>query len=304
MTSVVSNDDSLSAWLRLMQTSGVGDITARKLLMAFGLPEQIFAVSYSALLKVVPENIARSLTTDLTAEQARYIDEAIMWHHTPGNQIVTLGDASYPPRLLEIADPPCLLYVKGRIELLQQPAIAIVGSRQATSEGIQNATQFATTLSQSGLTIVSGLALGIDGAAHQGALHGVGSTIAVVGTGANLVYPAAHHALAHQIAEQGCIVTEYPLGTSAQAGNFPRRNRLISGLSQGVLVVEASVASGTLITARMAVEQGRDVFAIPGSIHSPLSKGCHRLIKQGAKLVESAQDIVEELRIPVATPVE
>lgn len=302
MTSVVSKDESLSAWLRLMQTPGVGDVTARKLLMAFGLPEQIFAVNYSALLKVVPDNIARALTAPLTQEQTSYIDEALSWHQMDGNHIITLADAAYPQRLLEITDPPCLLYAKGRIELLNHPAFAIVGSRHASSEGIQNATRFASALSQAGLTIISGLALGIDGAAHQGALTGVGSTIAVVGTGANLVYPAAHHALAHQIAEQGCIITEYPLGTNAQAGNFPRRNRLISGLSQGVLVVEASVSSGTLITARMALEQSRDVFAIPGSIHSPLSKGCHQLIKQGAKLVESAQDIIEELRIPVATP--
>lgn len=301
MTSEVNNE-SLSAWLRLMQTPGVGDVTARKLLMAFGLPEQIFAVNYNALLKVVPENIARALIAPLTQEQIAYIEEALSWHQMAGNHIITLADKAYPQRLLEISDPPCLLYAKGRVELLNQPAFAIVGSRHATSEGIQNATRFATSLSQAGLTIISGLALGIDGAAHQGALNGVGSTIAVVGTGANLVYPASHHALAHHIAEQGCIVTEYPLGTSAQAGNFPRRNRLISGLSQGVLVVEASLSSGTLITARMALEQSRDVFAIPGSIHSPLSKGCHQLIKQGAKLVESAQDIMEELRISVATP--
>lgn len=301
MVSVDGKDQSLFAWLRLMQTPGVGDITARKLLTSFGLPEHIFDVSYSALIKVVPDNVARALTVPLTAQQEQSLEEALLWHQTPGNHIMTLADAAYPQRLLEIADPPCLLYAKGHIELLQKPAFAIVGSRHATAEGLQNATQFAAVLSQAGLTIVSGLAQGIDGAAHLGALQGQGSTIAVMGTGANLVYPAVHHALAHQIAERGCLVTEYPLGVSAQAGNFPRRNRLISGLSQGVLVAEAAVASGTLITARMALEQSRDVFAIPGSIHSPLSKGCHRLIKQGAKLVESAQDILEELHIPVAT---
>lgn len=301
MVTLAGNDTTLFAWLRLMQTPGIGDVTARKLLAAFGLPEQIFEVSYSTLLKIVPEPIARALTTSLTSAEEQAIESALAWHQLPGNQIVTLADQDYPQRLLEIADPPCVLYVKGQIHLLQQPAIAIVGSRHATSEGIQNAMRFATTLSQAGLTVVSGLAQGIDGAAHEGALQGQGSTIAVMGTGANLVYPAAHHALAHRIAEKGCLVTEYPLGTNAQAGHFPKRNRLISGLSQGVLVVEAAVASGTLITARMALEQSRDVFAIPGSIHSPLSKGCHQLIKQGAKLVESARDILEELRLPIAS---
>jgi DNA processing protein len=193
-----------------------------------------------------------------------------------------------------------MLYAKGRIELLSNPSLAIVGSRNATAQGIANAEKFAETMSEAGLTIVSGMALGIDTAAHQGSLKcsdrpNTGSTIAVIGTGADIVYPARNRMLAHQIATAGCIVSEYSLGMPAIAANFPRRNRIISGLARGVLVVEAAAQSGSLITARMALEQGRDVFAIPGSIHSPLSKGCHQLIKQGAKLVESAQDILEEL---------
>jgi DNA processing protein len=193
-----------------------------------------------------------------------------------------------------------VLYVKGRAELLNRKSIAMVGSRNATLQGIQNARRFAHVLSTAGLTVVSGLALGIDGAAHEGALSEItteGSTIAVTGTGRDLVYPAKHRELAHQIAVHGCLVSEYPLGTPGIASNFPRRNRIISGLSQGVLVVEAAAQSGSLITARSALEQGRDVFAIPGSIHSPLSKGCHQLIRQGAKLVESAQDILEEIHV-------
>ena len=195
-----------------------------------------------------------------------------------------------------------MLYAKGKRSLLTRPAIAIVGSRNATKQGIENAERFAQALSAARLTVISGMALGIDGAAHQGALlqaksgRNAGSTVAVTGTGLDLVYPARHRDLAHHIADAGCLLSEYPLGTPAIASNFPRRNRIISGLSLGVLVVEAAAQSGSLITARSAVEQGREVFAIPGSIHSPLSKGCHLLIRQGAKLVESAQDILEELR--------
>jgi DNA processing protein len=191
-----------------------------------------------------------------------------------------------------------LLYAKGRLELLRRPAIAIVGSRNATAQGIANAEAFARSLSAAGYVIVSGQALGIDTAAHRGALGGEGSTIAVIGTGADIVYPARNHDLAHAIARDGLILSEFPLGTPALAQNFPRRNRIISGLSRGVLVVEAALRSGSLITARLAGEQGRDVFAIPGSIHSPLSKGCHTLIKQGAKLVDSAQDVLDELGGP------
>ena len=292
--------DDLAEWVRLEQTSGVGPETARKLLGALGLPGNIFSANFATLQKIVPERIAHALLSPLRAETQALIEKSLDWAGQPGNHILTLADTDYPGALLDIADPPIMLYVKGRIELLSNPSLAIVGSRNATMQGISNAEKFSEVMSDAGLTIVSGMALGIDTAAHQGSLRSshksnAGSTIAVIGTGADIVYPARNRNLAHQIAQAGCIVSEYPLGMPAIAGNFPRRNRIISGLAHGVLVVEAAAQSGSLITARMALDQGRDVFAIPGSIHSPLSKGCHQLIKQGAKLVESAQDILEEL---------
>ena len=212
--------------------------------------------------------------------------------------MLTLADADYPQALLETADPPTLLYLAGRPELLNRRAMAIVGSRNPTPQGVADAGAFAANLGAAGLTVVSGLALGIDAAAHRGALPTVGCTIAVVGTGADRIYPPGNRDLAHAIAAEGALVTEFPLGTPPLATNFPRRNRLIAGLSQGCLVVEAAARSGSLITARLAAECGREVFAVPGSIHSPLAKGCHQLLKQGAKLVESAADILEELRYP------
>ncbi|MCX8092384.1 MAG: DNA-processing protein DprA [Verrucomicrobiae bacterium] len=224
------------------------------------------------------------------------IEAALAWAAQPGNHILTLADAGYPQALLTAADPPVLLYAKGRIELLNRPACAIVGSRNATKQGEANATAFAAALAQAGLTIVSGLAAGIDAAAHRGALDEAASTIAVIGTGCDRIYPARNAELARAIAEKGVILSEFPLGTPPLPANFPRRNRLIAGLARGCLVVEAAKQSGSLITARLAAEAGREVFAIPGSIHSPQSKGCHALIKQGAKLVDSAQDILEELR--------
>jgi DNA processing protein len=289
----------LGAWLQLAQTPGVGAETGRKLLSAFGLPQQILAAPIASLRQVVSERVAQALRQPPSAEATALGERTLAWAEEPGKYLLTLADPRYPPQLLEIADPPLLLYVKGRLELLTQPALAVVGSRNATAQGVLNAEKFSQALSQAGFTIVSGMALGIDTAAHHGALsapeHG-GSTIAVIGTGADIVYPARNRTLAHRIAEAGCIVSEYPLGMPAIAANFPRRNRIISGLARAVLVVEAAAQSGSLITARMAADQGRDVFAIPGSIHSPLSKGCHQLIKQGAKLVESAQDVLEELQ--------
>ena len=282
-------------WLRLMQTAGVGLETARKLLTVFGLPSSVFEADYSALSAVVSERIARLLSQPVTDEILAQIELTEEWCQKTDNHLLTLADFAYPKSLLEIADPPVLIYVKGRIELLTATSVAVVGSRNATTQGVNNAERFSEALSQSGLTISSGLAAGIDAAAHQGGLRGIGSTIAVIGTGADIVYPARNRGLAHLIADNGCIVSEYPLGMPAIAANFPRRNRIISGLAKGVLVVEAAEKSGSLITARMAAEQGRDVFAIPGSIHSPLAKGCHQLIKQGAKLVESAQDILDEM---------
>ncbi len=286
---------SLAGWLRLTLTPGIGGETQRKLLRTFGLPEAIYAASRSALCGVISERMVDSL---LASDHAAAVSAALAWCDKPDRHIVTLADSEYPQALLEIADPPTLLYVHGRLELLNTPALAIVGSRSATPQGIQNAEEFAAAFSGAGLTIVSGLALGIDGAAHCGALSAKGDTLAVIGTGIDRIYPARNHELAQEIGRSGAIVSEFRLGTSAAAANFPRRNRLISGLSRGVLVVEAALRSGSLITARLAAEQGREVFAIPGSIHSPHSRGCHALIKQGAKLVETAQDVLDELRWP------
>lgn len=286
----------LAQWIRLERTPGVGLETARKLLTVFGLPDIIFAAELPSLQQVVPERIARALAAPLPDETRAQIDKTLEWAAQPGNHVLTLADEHYPQSLLDIPDPPLVLYAKGRLDLLSRTSIAVVGSRNATTQGMVNAEQFSAVLSNADLTIISGLALGIDTAAHTGGLRGSGSTVAVIGTGADIVYPARNRGLAHRIAESGCILSEYPLGMGALAANFPRRNRIISGLARGVLVVEAAAQSGSLITARMAGEQGRDVFAIPGSIHSPLSKGCHLLIKQGAKLVECAQDVLEELR--------
>ena len=290
--------DGPAAWVRLAETPGVGRETARKLLSVFGLPENIFSASAEALGEFAPERVVHSITRPISSELQDLIARTLAWMAQPGNHLVTLADATYPPLLLNIPDPPLLFYAKGNCALLQELSVAVVGSRNATVQGVQNAERFAASLAQAGLHTVSGLALGIDAAAHRGSLQapgGTASTIAVIGTGLDIVYPARNRELAHRIAERGCIVSEYSLGTPAIASNFPRRNRVISGLARGTLVVEAALQSGSLITARTATEQGREVFAIPGSIHSPLAKGCHQLIRQGAKLVESAQDILEEL---------
>jgi len=224
------------------------------------------------------------------------VEQDLAWLEQPDNHLITLQDPEYPALLRETADPPAALFVHGDPSLLALPQIAIVGSRNPTTSGKKTAKEFARHLASAGITITSGLAVGIDGASHQGALEAHGSTIAVTGTGLDRVYPASHHALAKQIAQQGgALISEFPPGTPARAGHFPRRNRIISGLSLGTLVVEAAVQSGSLITARQATEQGREVFAIPGSIHNPLARGCHAIIRQGAKLVETAQDIIEEL---------
>jgi DNA processing protein len=222
-------------------------------------------------------------------------DKTLKWLEAPGHRVIALADPEYPAMLREISDPPAVLYVTGRVELLNSRCFSIVGSRNASVQGMRDAQSFAHALSDAGLAIASGLALGIDAAAHRGGLRGRGSSIAVVGTGADRIYPPRNRELAHEIAERGVIISEFPLGTSPRPENFPQRNRLISGLSKGVLVVEAALESGSLITARFANEQGRDVFAIPGSIHSPMSKGCHKLIKDGAKLVDGVGDIFEEL---------
>jgi len=285
------SDAGLASWLRLVLAPGLGSSKIRELLTRYGLPEQVLAAPPRELADALPRSAYDALgSTTLDAA----VEDALEWSTRESCAIVTLGDAAYPNRLLEIPDPPALLYVRGRIELLNRPALAIVGSRNATAQGARNAQRFAQAFSEAGLTIVSGLALGIDGAAHRGALQGAGSTVAVLGTGVDVTYPARHAALAEEIAGRGALLSEFALGTQPSAGHFPRRNRLISGLALGCLVVEAALESGSLTTARAALEQGREVFAIPGSIHSPLSKGCHALIKAGAKLVESAEDVLSE----------
>lgn len=285
--------EGLAAWLRLTLIPGIGGETQRKLLAAFGLPDAIFAAGRLAARAVVGSRA--DLLFDFDPSEA--VDRSIEWASQPGQFILTLADSTYPTTLLEIADPPNVLYIRGNPALLQKRGLGlgVVGSRNATPQGLQTAENFAKTLAGKGLTIISGLALGIDAAAHRGALAAGGDTIAVIGTGADRLYPARNKELALAIAERGAIISEFPLGTPAIAANFPRRNRIISGLSRGVLVVEAAPESGSLITARLAAEQGREVFAIPGSIHSPVARGCHKLIKQGAKLVETAQDVLEEL---------
>ncbi len=291
--------DELAAWLRLLETPQVGRDTARRLLTAFGSPQAVFDAS-SAALREVAGPAAGALGRPPPSVVAA-LEAAWQWlAGVERRAVVTLGDPQYPPALFETPDPPLLLYVQGRAELLRAVSVAVVGSRNPTPQGLDNARSFARCLSESGLCVVSGLALGVDGAAHEGALDGHGGTIAVVGTGLDRVYPRRHLALAHRIAESGLMVSEYALGTPPLAGHFPQRNRVIAGLSRGTLVVEAALQSGSLITARLAAECGREVFAIPGSIHAPQSRGCHALIRQGAKLVEQAQDVLEELRLEPA----
>ncbi len=307
--------DELGAWLRLATTKGIGNQAARKLLAAFGLPAGIFAQTEAVLGQWVTPRQAQALGMP-PAELPDLLEKTWQWLQATdapegvARDIITLGDQRFPQKMLDTEDPPLMLYVMGAQALVQDApfsegqCLAVVGSRNPTAQGADNAYQFAKALRAAGLTIVSGLALGVDAAAHEGALADIApgdgpeqaATIAIVGTGLDRVYPSKHLALAHRIARHGLLVSEYPLGTPPLAGNFPKRNRIISGLSQGTLVVEAALASGSLITARMASEQGREVFAIPGSIHAPQSRGCHALIKQGAKLVESAQDVLEECR--------
>ncbi len=285
----------LLPWLRLTLSPGIGGETQRKLLRAFGPPDAIFAAGRAAVAEVAGEHAASLL---LDQDNAERLDRALAWSAQPEQHLVSLADPEYPQSLLQTPDPPTLLYVRGRLEILNSPALAIIGSRNPTPQGLGNAERFAAALANVGLTIASGLALGIDAGAHRGALGQSGSTVAFVGTGIDRVYPASNRELAREISRQGAIVSEFALGTPPLAANFPRRNRLIAGFSRGTLVIEATVDSGSLITARIAAEQGREVFAIPGSIHSPQSRGCHRLIRQGAKLVETVADVLDELRWP------
>lgn len=288
----VERDSDLAAWIRLTLVPGLGGQGLRKLLAAHGLPQHVLSAGRRALAAQVGEDLADRI---LEIPDRDLLERTFDWAGQPGHTIITLADPGYPPQLLEIPDPPALLYAHGDTALLARRSLAIVGSRNATPQGLSNAESFARHFSNAGFPIVSGLALGIDAAAHRGALAGRSSTIAVLGTGIDVVYPPRNAQLAEEITLHGVMVTEFPIGAPPARENFPRRNRIISGLARGVLVVEAAISSGSLITARTAVDQGRDVYAVPGSIHSPLAKGCHALIKQGAKLVESAEDVLSEL---------
>jgi DNA processing protein len=288
--------DEFDAWFRLLETPGLGREGARRLLAAFGSAAHVLAASKTALQEVVGPSLAEALHTEPPAFAGRLQAAHAWWQGGDGRQVLCIGDSVYPEALLQSADPPLLLYLQGDAALLKRPCLAIVGSRNASAQGVDNARAFASHLSRHGWTIVSGLAFGIDAAAHEGGLAGPGSTVAVVGTGLDRVYPARHRALAHRIAAVGLLVSEYAPGTPPLAANFPPRNRIIAGLSRGTLVVEAALQSGSLITARLAAEAGREVFAVPGSIHSPMSRGCHALIRQGAKLVESGADVLDELQ--------
>ena len=299
----------LNAWLRLTLAPGLGNAGARKLLAAFGSAEAVFTQTDTALRQIGNDKLVRAVH-HLPEALPALLHTTLSWLASGSDRtICTLGSPHYPPSLLNIEDPPLMLYMLSSHIKWAQAAmtniatnLAIVGSRNPTPQGEGNARQFAKAFAGQGLCIVSGLALGVDGAAHdgalQGALEGHCATIAVVGTGLDRVYPKKHLTLAHRIVASGMIISEFPLGTPPLTANFPKRNRIISGLAHGTLVVEAALKSGSLITARLASEQGKDVFAIPGSIHSPLSRGCHYLIKQGAKLVETAQDVMEEMHVP------
>ena len=285
-------DARVEAWASLQLLPGVSPRILAGLLKALGGPEEVRSASRANLAKLVPTELASVIES---GPDPALLERTLSWIAEPGHALIAWDDADYPRALLTMSDPPPAFYYRGRRELLNRPSIAIVGSRNATPQGMDNAEAFAATLSGAGFTIVSGLALGIDTAAHRGGLSAGGSSIAVIGTGPDRSYPSANSGLGRRLAADGGLLSEFPLGTPPLPANFPRRNRLLSGLSRGVLVVEATLASGSLITARFAAEQGREVFAIPGSIHSPFSKGSHRLIKEGAKLVETARDVIEEL---------
>ena len=300
--------DELRAWLRLSLTDGVGNEAARRLLACFGSPQAVFEQSEAALSQVLSPKQAQALLTvpnELAVQCVRTHQWLMHQPDSHSHALWTLGDPHYPAELLQLADPPLLVYASGQTERSLGNAVAMVGSRNPTPQGAQTAEQFGQALAAAGLCVVSGMALGIDGAAHRGALLPSDDdargphwrTVAVVGTGLDRVYPSKHQALAERIARQGLVLSEYPLGTPPLAHNFPKRNRLIAALGLGTLVVEAALKSGSLITAKMALELNREVLAIPGSIHATQSHGCHALIRQGAKLVETAQDVLEELQL-------
>jgi DNA processing protein len=281
--------DAVAYWIALQRVPGLGPRGIQNLLSHYDGPEAILAHVDQI------SGFNASVIEALRKPDWERVEQDLAWLEHENRHAIPITDAKYPPLLREIHDAPPVLYVQGNVEFLSSWQIAVVGSRNPTASGKKTAAEFSEHIGRQGLTITSGLAIGIDAAAHKGALLTQGKTVAVVATGLDRVYPAQHKALAHDIAEKGAIVSEFPLGTSPRPELFPRRNRIISGLSLGTLIVEAAPKSGSLITARMAMEQGREVFAIPGSIHNPLAKGCHQLIREGAKLVETADHILEEL---------
>jgi len=288
------NEMNLSNWVRLALTPGVGPVTMLKLIRSFGSASSVFEQSSHVLTEVVGKGIAQSIIAN---HKADIVDETLKWQaQKPGQRaLLTLEHEFYPSELAQIASPPMMLFAEGNLDLLQKPKLAMVGTRHPTAQGIENARMFARELSNSGMCVVSGLAAGIDRYAHEGALAGKGSTIAVIGTGIDLQYPASNRDLYFQVMDNGLILSEFPLGTRPLSQNFPRRNRIVVGLSKACLVVESAIDGGSMISAGFALEMGRDVMAIPGSIHNQMARGCHKLLKQGAKLVETTQDILEEL---------
>jgi len=297
--------EELASWLRLAAEPELSRANATQLLKAMGLPQQIFSSSVSALGRLLPRELAIRLAAPAEAEVQAAVDKALHLLAQPGHHLLTLADESYPASLFDTGDPPIVLYIRGNPQLLRQPSVAIVGARNATEGGKDNARAFARHLAGRGWVITSGLARGIDAAAHEGALQAGasgGGTIAVLACGLDITYPRQNAALAEAIAVDGALITEYPPGAPALPFRFPDRNRLVAALARGLLVVEAASQSGSLGTARLAAEYGREVFAIPGSIHAPLSRGCHALIRQGAKLVEQGRDIEEELTRTGAIP--
>ena len=279
--------DEAAAWCVLLRAPGVGPQTLNPLLTG--------GQSASQLIQDPPATAPAALRAYLHDPDWHGAENDMRWLDQPGNHLLTITDRRYPPRLRELANPPTVLFLHGDPDLLSLPQLAIVGSRNPSTGGSRNAHDFAEHLAAAGLVVGSGLANGIDAAAHQGALDAEGLTLAVTGTGLDRVYPAKNRALAHAIAMSGLLISEFPTGTPPLAANFPRRNRILAGLALGTLVVEAALKSGSLITARLAAEAGREVFAIPGSIHNPLARGCHALIRDGAKLVETAEHVLEEL---------
>jgi DNA processing protein len=287
------SDSNLLARLRLALIPGLGPITQHALVGRFGSAENVWRGFRDA--GPLPAPIVEALTL---GPDAALVERCLRWAESPGNRLVAFEDEDYPRMLRETRGAPGVLWVRGDMRRLQAECIAIVGARNATPQGLRDAEEMARELSGAGLAIVSGLALGIDAAAHRGGLAGVGSSVAVMGTGMDILYPRSNRELALSLANEGCLVTEFALGTPPHSGNFPRRNRIISGLARAVLVVEANEKSGSLLTAQCALDQNRDVLAMPGSIHSPLAKGCHQLIKEGAALVDTADDVFDALRMP------